>query len=135
MVIILLLLILLAILYSSERGRELLVDIAMLPVRVILYPFTASTERREKMLIKKQEDEERNFRQNLNAEVSDLVQEKYLLKRHSSDIFEQVSLYQKFEKGEAHSSYLKPDVLSSADGNNRLYMIKPEKIDKLRNKK
>ncbi len=128
MIILLLLLILVAILYSTERGRELLTDFAMLPINLILYPFIASNERKEKARIKMEKKAQTDFKQSLSTEVLTLIKEEFLLKERLLDIYGQISLYKKFENGEADIIYLK-------DENSILHMIKPEEIQKLKNKK
>jgi|GEM_PF-3930558 len=49
MLIFILILILIAILYSTDRGRELLEDILLLPFKIIGYPFKLAREGKERM--------------------------------------------------------------------------------------
>ena len=143
MLVLILILILLAILYSTEHGRALLSKILLLPFKIIGYPFrlageiieenmTRKEREKEQELVEKEQELVENFKKSLTSEDIDLIQEKFILRSYFNDIREQISLYKKFKNGEAHKSYLKPEILITAVGNNSLYTIKPEKIDKLR---
>ena len=136
MLVLILILILLAILYSTEHGRALLSKILLLPFKIIGYPFRLAGEIIEENMTRKEREKEQelveNFKKSLTSEDLNLIQEKFILRSYFNDIREQISLYKKFKNGEAHKSYLKPEILITAVGNNSLYTIKPEKIDKLR---
>lgn len=134
MIVFILVLILIAILYSTAHGREFLLDALSLPFKMAIYPFRLVMERGEKRLVKHEKDEAENFRRTLSAEELDLVQDEFISKSYFSNIREQINLYKKFEKGEISKLYLKPEVIETATGDNSLYVIKPEKIDNLRNK-
>lgn len=132
MIVFILTLILLAILYSTEHGRELLSDILLLPFKIIGYPFRLAREIKEENINEKEKELIENFKKSLTDEELDLIQERFILKSYFNDILEQISLYKKFKRGEVHKSYLKPEILITAEGNNSLYIIKPEKIEELR---
>lgn len=129
-----LILILVAILYSTEKGRELLYDFITLPFVIIGYPFRLMKEEKEKTAIRKEQETIENFKKSLTTEDLDLIQDIFILDCYFTAIREQIDLYKKFENGELHKNYLKPEVLLSAHQNNSLYIIKPEKIEELRKK-
>jgi hypothetical protein len=132
MIIFILILILLAILYSSKRGRELLEGIFLLPFKIIGYPFKLAREAEEGRKRKEEEKLVENFKKSLSKEDLDLIQDKFILDVYFDNIREQINLYKKFKNGEIHKNYLKPEVLNNANGDNSLYIIKPEKIEQLR---
>lgn len=132
MVIFILILILLAILYSSERGRGLLEGIFLLPFRIIEYPFRLVKENGVKNKIEDELAVIEKFKKSLGKDDLDLIQEKFILGVYFEDIREQIGLYKKFKSGEISKVYLKPDILETAYGNTSLYIIKSEKIEELR---
>jgi hypothetical protein len=138
MIVLLLLLILLAILYSTEAGREFLAEVIALPFKIIAYPFKVSNENKQKKMLEQLEtkrvNDVSNFLKTLNSNEQELIKDDFILPVYFNNIREQISLYKQFEKGEIHKSYLKEEFLTSADGNNKLYVIKPEKINALRKK-
>lgn len=142
MIIFILVLTLLAILFSTERGRGFLEEVFLLPFKIIGYPFRIVAEDKQKEKqektekhIKGREEEIDEFKKTLSSEDISLLFETeiiWMLGAFPHDIQEQISLYRKFERGEIDKSYLKLEALIRAEGNNSLYLIKPEKIEELR---
>lgn len=79
MLIFILVLILIAILYSTERGRELLEEILLLPFKIIGYPFKLMREGKERM-------EEEKFAQ---EEIKDKEKIKTLLSKKQLEILDE----------------------------------------------
>lgn len=142
MIVFLLILILLAILFSTERGRGLLEWLFLLPFKIIGFPFRVAAEnaqkQREKQAEKnaeKRDQEIEEFKKTLSHEDAALLVETPLIWMSGGsirDVQEQISLYKKFKRKEIDRRYLRPHVLITAEGNNSLYLIKPEKIEELR---
>ncbi len=82
MLIFLLILILFAILYSNERGRELMEEIFLLPFKIIGYPFRLAREAKEENARKAEEKLIENFKKSLTKEDLDLIQERFILKSY-----------------------------------------------------
>lgn len=70
MLIFILILILIAILYSTERGRELLEDIFLLPFKIIGYPFKLIRENREREQEQKFAQEEQKDKEKIKILLS-----------------------------------------------------------------
>ncbi len=150
----LLFLILLAILYSTEKGRELLSGflelirkLFLLPFKIISYPFKLIKENQEELIKNEEFKKIDAFKENLGVSDLELVEdpnsiysddynpeESVIYPENFQNILEQIALYKKFKKGEIHKTYLEPDMLMIAQGNNSLNFIRPEKIDELREK-
>ena len=71
MLIFVLILILIAILYSTERGRELLEDILLLPFRIIGYPFKLIREEKERVQLEKFAEEEQKDKDKIKILLSE----------------------------------------------------------------
>jgi len=82
MLIFILILILIAILYSTDRGRELLEEILLLPVKIIGYPFKLMREGKEKM-------QEEKF---IQEELKDKEKIKILLSKKQLEILDEDKL-------------------------------------------
>lgn len=135
MIVLILILILLAILYSTEQGRELLSELFLLPFKIIAFPFTfvADVKRgyKEERAEAKELKEKEELKKSLKKEELDLIQEKFLLPSYTQKIHEQISLYRKFERGEIDKAYLQPTLSTVRED---LFTIKDEKIEELRNR-
>ena len=70
MLIFVLILILIAILYSTERGRELLEDILLLPFKIIGYPFKVMREEKERAQEEKFAQEEQKDKDKIKILLS-----------------------------------------------------------------
>ena len=135
MIVLILILILLAILYSTNQGRELLSELFLLPFKIIAFPFNfiADVKRgyREERAEAKVLQEKETLKKSLKKEDLDLIQEKFLLPSYVQKIHEQISLFRKFERGEIDKAYLQPSLSTVRED---LFTIKEEKIEELRNR-
>jgi hypothetical protein len=82
MIILLLILILLAILYSTEAGREFLAEAIALPFKIILYPLRMVNESKHRVMLeqseKKRTIEISDFLKTLNNEDRDLINDEFV---------------------------------------------------------
>lgn len=128
MIIFLLVLILFAVLYSTEVGRELMEELLLLPFKVLAYPFKVTQRSKAEALKSKELKEIGLFKKNLKEDLH-LIRENYILHAYFKEIIEQINFYKQFEKGEIDRAYLNP---SAGIIQERLWLIKEERIEHLR---
>jgi hypothetical protein len=138
LIAVILVLILFAILYSTKRGRELLVKIIVLPFTILGWMVRGNPEKRFRMEMERTQREEQPqiemFKKSLKGDELELINEEWLRPYRFDDIRAQLSIYKSFQRGETDWRYLKPEILATANGNNSLMYLKPEKIEALRKK-
>lgn len=130
MLIFILILILIAILYSTDRGRELLEDILLLPFKIIGYPFRLAREQKERMeeerFAQEESDEKEKIKKLLSKrQLETLDEEKFETswRYDKEQIIQQVKFFEIILEGgtdprilnlEENFSYIKSEVFNKA---------------------
>lgn len=133
MLIFVLILILIAILYSTERGRELLEDILLLPLKIIGYPFRLTREKRERAQEEKFAQEEQKDKDKIKIllsknQLENLDQDKvdYSWRWNKEQIIQQAKFFESILEGgqdprvlnlRENFSYINEKVLNEAKEN------------------
>jgi hypothetical protein len=140
MLIFVLILILLAILYSTERGRELLEEILLLPFKIIGYPFKVIKEEKariqeEKSIQQEQEDREKIKTLLSKSQLENLDKEKVdsNWKWDKQQILEQAKFFESILEGGQDPRVLNLTENFSYINEDILYKTKKELVDNGKN--